>query len=265
MSDAKPQSSVNREKGIIYVVTGRKMLPELFQSIDSVKKAMPHVPISLFTDQTDIKDERLDLVLQIKNPLHQFADKIQPLIDSPYQKTLYLDTDTYMAESVETLYIMLDRYDVLAVQDPWRNDYPFEEVPDCFPTVNGGVLAVRKCPVVEDFLKSWFKNHFEIFEKKQRNDQPALRYSLFHSKVNLFILPPEFNMRTYHPCLIGGHARVKIIHERNRYAPQIARIVNKGYRPRIYGMLYPGITFFYYYQKGMNILRRRLKRLFGKK
>ncbi len=173
MSDT--QAIVEREKGIIYVAAGERHLREALESIESVKAAMPNVLISLFTDQKNVSTDKLDMVLPLASPTFSFADKILPLLESPYEKTLYLDTDTYMVQSCDGIFLMLEKYELMAAHDPFRSEFKFEKLPDVFPTFNTGVIGYRKTPAVRNFIKEWSRNYWERFVQKHKTDQPAFR------------------------------------------------------------------------------------------
>jgi hypothetical protein len=249
-------------RGVIYAATGARHLREARCSAQSVKTCMPQVPITLFTDQPEPAGAEFDSVGGIADPKHDFSDKILPLLETPYEKTLYLDTDTHMCASCESVFLLLDRYDLLAAHDPWRSEYSFETLPDCFPTLNSGVIAYRKSPEVEAFIRSWHAYHRDYSGKIHANDQPAFRHALYHSNLKFFVLPSEFNLRTYYPCFVGGFAKVKIIHDRNRFVRSIASNLNRFTRPRIYGYMPLRLLLLYYAQKTVNVSCRLARKWF---
>ncbi len=62
----------------------------------------------------------------------------------------------------------------------------------------------------------------------------AFRRALYFSKLRFTILPDEWNLRVIFPYLIGGNARIKIIHgrhEHRRHALRLARTMT--YHPRV--------------------------------
>jgi len=252
----------SNNNGVIYVASGKRHFEEAMLSISSVRSCMPSIPVTLFTDQLLANSDPLIRIepLAPNEIRRDFCAKILPMIRSPYEKTLFLDTDTYMCSSCEELFPMLDRFDIMAVPDPWRCDYAFETVPLSFPTFNSGVIAFRRSEATENFFKDWMRNHDEIFSNKMRaqEDQPAFRHTLYYSDLKLFPLTPEFNLRTYYPCFVGGHSKVRIIHDRHPFIPQMARELNRSSRPRIYGPLSVRLVAFYYASKAFKVSKRIL-------
>jgi hypothetical protein len=221
---------------------------------------MPDDPITLFTDQPGVTCEAITEFRPIRHVEGEHADKILPLLETPYEKTLFLDTDTLMCEGCGDLFEMLDRFELLVAHDPWRAEYHFEKLPECFPTLNTGVIAFRRSPAVLDLIREWHAGYARHFGKLTPADQPAFRHALYHSGVRFAILPGEYNLRTYYPCFVGGHARVKIIHDRNRFARRIARELNRSPRPRIFGHVGLRTLMVYYFTKSVNVALRLCRR-----
>ena len=114
---------MTESRGVVYVATGEKFVAEALISVRSVKKQMPEIPITLFTDLQGLvgnPPEGVDSVCYLTQVTNSCRDKIYPLTDSPYEKTLFLDTDTYVCKPVYDLFTMLDRFDIALAQAPDR-------------------------------------------------------------------------------------------------------------------------------------------------
>lgn len=213
-------------RGVIFVATGRKFADEAAASRESLRRHMPSLPVILWTDAAnDSLRAAFDEVRLVENPEHSFADKVAPLLESPFEKTLFLDTDTEVCEPLEDLFLMLDRFDVLAVHAPMRVTWPQPAIPDGFVEVNSGVLVWRKNERTERVFRNWlmfYRAHKEA--TGQPDDQPALRRALYESDVRLGILPAEYNFRTVLPGF-AGRGPVRILHGRD--LKSVARRVNR--------------------------------------
>ncbi|MBI5799329.1 MAG: hypothetical protein HZA92_01205 [Verrucomicrobia bacterium] len=258
-----------KDCGVIYVAKGaRSYIEEALESARSVRKAMPGLRIALFTDARpeDVKGP-VDIILPITSTRSGFSSKIDPLLHTPFDRTLFLDTDVHMAESCADVFAMLERFDLCVSQDPWRGSYSWETVPFAFATTNTGVIAYRLTPAIKKLILDWGELHTNEYAKFQSNDQPAFRKVLFDSQVRFLTLPPEYNLRTYHPCMLGGHMGPKILHERNSRLPEIASRMQEIRKltgdPIIYGHYRPRLMFFYYSMKARRVLKRVSQRLFG--
>lgn len=227
--DAAPGS-----RGVIYVATGQRHLDEMLQSVRSLKKHMPALPVVLFTDQKDFADESIDDVREIHNPRHSFMDKIAPLCETPFERTLFLDTDTLVCAPIDDLFDVLDRYDLAVTHAPYRHDRPFS-TPVCFAEMNTGVVTYRRSTGVCKMFRLWL-DHYErevAQTGKLDSDQPAFRAAAYESPdVSLYILPSEYNLRTVMPAAVG-RGGVRIIHGRARDMHAVGHRVNASRKIRI--------------------------------
>ncbi|HEY8902511.1 MAG TPA: hypothetical protein VIM48_02315 [Chthoniobacterales bacterium] len=205
-------------RGILYIATGRRHLEEMLVSVRSVRRHMPELPIVLHTDQSDLPEGLFDEVRHIASPRHSFIDKIAPLCETPFERTIFLDTDTLVCAPIPDLFDVLDRVDMAAAHAPFRSDAPFT-TPNCFVELNTGVLAYRRTPEMVALFQDWLRLYEEDFARtgQLESDQHAFREALYRAKVSVYVLPPEYNLRTVMPAFVG-RSRVRIIHGRGDMA-----------------------------------------------
>jgi hypothetical protein len=208
---------MDRDKGILYVATGDQYVREAGNSARSFKKTMPDIPSAIFTDDTALAEEGqcFDLVEQYEDPFHTYADKIAPLKKSPFEKTIFLDADTYSLAPCDEIFDLLDRFDLAVAHAPLRvYYYSPPDCPACFPEINTGVIAYRRTSDFERLVDSWLSIYATQPPEAKTYDQPAFRQALYTSTMRFAILTPEYNLRTCFPFFIGGNAEVKILHDR---------------------------------------------------
>ncbi|MEO6848723.1 MAG: hypothetical protein ABI443_13380 [Chthoniobacterales bacterium] len=230
-----------KSTGILYVATGERYIAEAVQSARSAKKQMPDLPICLFADEQPSQPDAFDEVRIIENPRHFFADKVQPMLDSPFERTLFLDTDTFVCHPLEDVFQLLERFDVAIAHAPMRHDRAYP-TPNCFAEMNSGVIAYRKNAAVEQMFRRWI----EIYEKELKDsakpeigDQVHLRQAIYESDVSLYILPPEYNYRSVMPGFCARQ-KVRILHGRGDLEA-IARAINETNNMRV---TLPALDFF---------------------
>lgn len=226
-------------QGVVYIATGEQFVHEALQSARSVKKHMPDLPVTLFTDLAELKHdvpEPVNSVVILESVTNSCRDKIQPLTDSPYEKTLFLDTDTYLCEPVYDLFDMLDQFDIALAQAPDRYQYDLPHLPDCFTELNSGVIVYRKNQSVVELLNQWQETFEQMLEEDSGSyrDQHSLRDALYRSTVRFFVLPPEYNFRTICPNFAGKHCSVKIIHGRHADMEKVAARLNSSLGARVF-------------------------------
>jgi hypothetical protein len=223
---------VNR--GIIYIATGEKYVEEALFSALSAKSHMPDMPITLFTD-IDLSSKAFDSIIQIESPAYGLRDKVQYMKQSPYEGTLFLDTDTYICESVDELFELLNRFDIGLVHDGGYISYEIEGVPSSFPQFNTGVVLYRKSKKTDIFFDDWLKRYDNDAQlvRGRKIDDPMLRAALYHSELSIAPLTSQYNCR----FIEGGYvaASVKILHRHSAHNYQtVAEILNRYQGQRVY-------------------------------
>lgn len=227
-----------KERGIIYVATGPRYLAEAEHSVRSVRRVSPKVPTAIISDSSPARN-LFDVRLNLPNPEYSFVDKIIALTRTPFEKTLFLDTDTFVIEPLEEIFELLDRFDIAAAADPGRYLYPIAGVATSFPELNSGVVLYRRNTAVLELIRRWDEMYrLEIASKmsagvKPWHDQLAFTRAIYDSNVNFFMLPPEFNARVLMPQAVSGpiriaHCRLK---RPDRYESDLSKL-NESIYPR---------------------------------
>lgn len=194
------------KNGIVYIAFGDKHLKELEYSAQTVKKLYPNLPITLFTDEPHDSDYVDNVELK---DMKNVRVKQEYLWQSPYENTLYMDSDTGVVGNILEFFGLMERFDIAAALDHMRKnekhsivykDYGL--IPDGFSEYASGVILFKKSQAVENFFLQWQKN-FKVWYNltSEMRDQPSFRVSLWQCKdLCIHTLPPEFNIRSkkYH-------------------------------------------------------------------
>lgn len=209
-------------EGLLYVATGDRYLAE---AVVGAKSSRPHLggrPIAIMTDDLDAAEatSAFDLCLPHPDPRGGYRDKIPGLIDLPFDRTLFLDSDARIIDSVDALFPLLEHHDLAAAQSPvrlphgWRDD----RVPPTFPELNTGVLLLRRGDAQTTVIERWLSSYDAI---GQDWDQATFRSAVWNAladDLRLAILPPEANLRTTKPWIAGKGLPVTVVH--GRIAPE---------------------------------------------
>jgi len=95
-------------KGIIYVVNGpRSYLGELRTSVLSLRKHEPDMPVTVFSAHEVSRSLPVDWVPYGPEELHPLQQKVCVLAQSPYDETLFLDTDTTVLGEISAIFDVL--------------------------------------------------------------------------------------------------------------------------------------------------------------
>src|SRR5262249_13767122 len=143
-------------QGAIYIATGRKYVEEACQAAASLKAILPTLSVTLIADE-NIQVPYFDEVILVQKPdpiEGRFMSKIAYMGMSPYDHTLFLDTDTYVCGDISDLFPLLERFDIAAAHDANRITKRLEgshlAIPRSFSQFNTGVLLFRASPQLQE-------------------------------------------------------------------------------------------------------------------
>lgn len=209
------------EKGVLYIATGKKYVQAAIRSALTVRKHCPDLPIHFFTDAPNYSAFGFEFAtspfssVAVMENAHR-RSKVDYMAHSPFDHTLYLDTDTAMNADISDMFRILERFDIALAHAQHRNTTvslaPWRiELPQAFPQFNSGVVLYRKTPAVLAFFADWSR-YFKEFG--QTRDQHTLRELLWLSDLRIATLPPEYNVRylKYHFLWSKSEAQTKIFH-----------------------------------------------------
>ena len=186
------------QSGVVFVATGARYIACAEAAAQSVRHHMPDVPIALFTNATQLGVNVSDVfnqVIELESVHHR--SKVDCLMNSPFERTLFLDADIRVLEDVSDLFDVLERFDIAMAQAHARNRPATravwnQELPDAFPQFNTGVLVVRRNAQTQTLFQNWSESYKAAGFRK---DQVTLRELLWNSDLRLATLPPEYNIR----------------------------------------------------------------------
>lgn len=191
---AAPQA----ERGIIYIASGAPYVRDAERSARSAKKQHPDLPIALFSD-VPTSEPAIDMWFKVEDPHRR--SKLDYLAKSPFARTLYLDADTRVIDSITEPFGLLDRYDLAGCHV--ENRHPVSsatarltdaKVDPAFTGFNGGVLYYRLNDRMRVFLARWAEGYKA---ENAKFDQPILRRLMWEMpEIGVVAIPPEYNVRT---------------------------------------------------------------------
>jgi hypothetical protein len=199
--------------GFLYVATGERYIKEAIQSATSLRRSIPTARICLISDQR-VDSTLFDEQLMHSRPLYRLSDKIE-MIRSPYDRTVFLDTDTIISDDISDLFMLLDTHDIAFKHDNFPGlYYTLPGVPNCFIEANTGLIAFRKSDRVELFFRQWQLNYDErLTEQQLTNDQASFRQTLYSSGLRYCVLPIEYHFQTEMGAFVFW--KIKMFHGRD--------------------------------------------------
>ena len=205
------------QEGVLQVATGDRHRAEAISSVDRIRPCLNGRPITLVTDDPEqVPVGLFDRVITHPEPLKSYRDKILPLLDLPYKRTLFLDTDLEILSSIDDIFQILKSIDLVGSHAPVRwCDWNPLHVPQGFCELNSGVLGFRRCNRQRALIRHWLKLYDSVgIQFDQATLRAALWWAICHRGLRIWVLPPEYNLRTPKPWLTGTGMPVKIVHGR---------------------------------------------------
>lgn len=180
------------EYGFVFVATGEEIYVDLAaRAARTLKRHCPQYPIHLFTDK-EMSDPVFDQVHVEKD--RWFRAKIDALLESPFQRTVFLDADIHVVGDISDIFSLLDRFDIAVAHDQSRHRksaHWHQNFTTAFPQFNTGVIGLKKTSESSAFLQQWKK---QLSESGMKKDQPIFRELLWDSNLRIATLPPEYNL-----------------------------------------------------------------------
>jgi len=230
-------------EGVVYSGTGEFYIAEALRSAASSRRhnALPHAVFA--SAGADVPQGAVEgvAIVPFEPSGNPYIDKIANMRRSPFERTIYLDTDTYVVEEIVHLLALLDRYDIAVAFAPAYRGLEDPEVPKAFFEFNTGVLVWRATERVGEFMRSWQETYAAWLQEEpfagagaasrgRVADQPAFRRCAWQHDLRLFVLGPEYNFRLGFPTTVVD--RVRVIHGENADMDGLAARVNALGGPR---------------------------------
>jgi len=216
------------DRGILYVAIGDQFLQEANQAAARAARTTD-LPISIVTHR-DVNPDFYDQVIVDENPTYSVSDKSRNLLKSPYEETLYMDSDTFMVEEVTGIFDCLQESSLAVTLDPhegslYSGNYNVDDaIPQSFPEFQTGVIVYRQHRETQEFIENWVNNH----PGPDYPDQLSFRKTLYERDLDIDLFSARYNALMAN--VVNGP--VKIIHDNNRNLsdvsqPELDRILSE--------------------------------------
>lgn len=239
--------------GVMYIAVGESFVAEAAHSAASVKAQMPQLPIALVSNRAP-GDSVFDTVVQVEQREYASTDRARLLMLSPFERTLYLDTDTFVCLPITELFVLLDRFDLAVAHGQMRvRDTDAETladlytlVPLSYPQFNTGVLLYKQSPAFAQFMQQWIDLNARNTAictargKEPPSNQTGFREALYLSDLRASTLTPEYHCRPGWVGFLSG--QVKILHGRRNDLANAAKMLNRSTDQRVFVNFPGGLT-----------------------
>lgn len=228
-------------QGVLYKATGDSYVKEAEHSAKTVKRHSEELQTAIITD-TEVSSDNFDLVIGPTDPLP--SDNSSNILypdSSPFDRTIYLDTDTHVCEDLSSTIDLLDEFQLGVTLATSRHAVPTHS--GVFSGYSGGILVFDDSDIANNFHKLWYDTYWRFREKKGiTRNQPSLSYAILNSEADFITLPGEFNTFVNPGSDVGYlHNKAKILHGRPEDFFQIQAKLNNNIGMRVYRIM-PGVS-----------------------
>ena len=189
----------NIKRGALYIVFGDNFIKEMLYSVESLKKYNPDLHVTVFSNK-EINSSLIDNVRVID--VKHMRPKIDYIHETPYEETIFLDTDTIINHSLNDAFDILNKYDIALAHDlarkrkKFNNVIPeYEAIPYSFSEINTGVIVFKNNDNIKKLFENW-RHYFYKYYNVVPWDQPSFRISIWNCDAKLYIFPVEYNVRS---------------------------------------------------------------------
>lgn len=214
--------SSSMDCGFLLAADGPKYVNEALINARLLRKHSKF-PIALAVSENNLEDidrSLFDEVIFIENSKKKkFAFKILAMMQTPFEKTLYVDTDALVIQSVDHIFQALNRFEIGITIESTNHTVNEKVFPlkyhNVVPEWNSGILLYRKTENVLSLFRLWLKNLNDgIVKFNNSADMPYLREAfLSMPSIDYFILPNSYNLHGLRSFQIL-YGKIYIIHER---------------------------------------------------
>lgn len=219
------EDTSDQRQGVLYFAIGESYVEEAKESLCSLREHMD-LPAAIVTDNKDYDLEVFDYVTILEEGTKRVERKQSegemwvwdtPLKPewSPFEYTLYLDTDTYICADLSELFKLLENYDLAVPR--LQQDKSIDSLPEpARQEYQCGVIAYRNTPAVRELFNRWnLIFHYRVKIQDRPMDQPAFAEALYTTDIKYFNLPTRYDLRITrrgrHGAIVG---EPKILHGR---------------------------------------------------
>jgi hypothetical protein len=259
---SKPAATVPR-RGAVFVAFGSRYVDEAAVAAEAVRAHHPELEVALITDRK-VDAPEFDRVVtfpavrasrfaeivgdpEARPRQRAFYNKILGLEASPYEQTVFFDSDTRVCAPLWEFFAALENANVVACLAPYRmqsaSDNGVWKKSWFVPAFNSGVIGYRGAGQIPDFFSLWRQLFVESYRSAdpRYSDQSTFNEALARSGLAYATFPEEFDYRI--SALGRFDGAVRVLHGRPEADLRVVeQFVNSTHVARI---CIPGVGMFW--------------------
>jgi len=227
------------EKGYVFCASGHPyFLNAAERAANSIKKFSPDAHITLFSGFSKRPEVFDDIIEADMNPEYRYSAKVYNLINSPYEKTIFLDADTILVDSIDEIFNILNYFDFALPHSFHRSGETSWYAQDSFPGLTGlssSMIVYRKRKEVLEVLNKWIEEYDTMCSKSPDfGDQGILSKIIYEFGTSLYVLPPEYHFHIGLPSIAHGKIKIFTGEKVDMLNPELLNEINGNLSHRAY-------------------------------
>ena len=223
-------SDIPDKSGVLYIAFGEQYKQETKQSIISLREHSPELHIAVITDKPWECGAKPDNFI-LREQVEGFRCKPVYMSDTPFQRTLFLDTDTIVARDCSRIFELLDHYDIgVQFTGAQLNKPGLTLHTQC----SSGLVLFRRNPGVLGVFRDWLRRYKNAAETKVQTggdarglgDQRYLAIAIALSDVRPVHLPTYLHFVVFNHAVLSSPPMV--CHGRMKYMGQVPKQLGIG-------------------------------------
>ena len=151
-----------KQRGFVTMATGDEKYYQFARNLlYSYRLHNKKLPFGIICDRENEYTKDFDDVVVIENPTFTYSDKFRVFVDSPYEETVFIESDCLVYRNLDEMFELLaggDDYTAFGVNDdnikvwfskPEQLRGTFGDMFTSIPVFNPGYLFIRKSPLTE--------------------------------------------------------------------------------------------------------------------
>ena len=152
----------SKSRGFVTMATGDEKYYQFARNLlYSYRLHNKKLPFGIICDRENEYTRDFDDVVVIENPTFTYSDKFRVFVDSPYEETVFIESDCLVYRNLDEMFELLaggDDYTAFGVNDdnikvwfskPEQLRGTFGDMFTSIPVFNPGYLFIRKSPLTE--------------------------------------------------------------------------------------------------------------------
>lgn len=188
-------------RGALYIAFGERYREEVRRSAESLRRVNSSFEVAVVGDRPWTGGFRPNHFVD-RPAILSLACKSRYMGESPFEETLFLDTDTFVARDPLPLFGLLKHYDVCVPFGGAQFNHPGGL--DHQARACSGMILYRNTEAVRDVFRRWDEEYAAEAERlgySGQADERSLTIALAESRLRLGVLPPYVHLNVGTPSV----------------------------------------------------------------